>query len=75
MSVKRKAESFTCKEAIKLIPGTSELQLARMCLKGERLQKLYGSDIPANELNKALFGKKVGKYWYIPLEELKRVFL
>ena len=74
-TVKRKAESMTCKEAVKLHPGTTELKLARMCLKGQRLLKLHGSDIPEADFKNVLFGKKVGKYWYIPVDELHRVFL
>ncbi len=69
------AKAMTCAEAVLYYPGTTERQLNRMCLYGKRLTRLYGKDIPEKELAKVLFGKKVGRYWYITLKELDRVFL
>lgn len=69
-------KTMICERAAKMVPGTEPTHLQRMCLKGKRLLKLYGSKekIPAKEFGKALFGKKVGKYWYIPESEINRVF-
>lgn len=66
---------LTTFEASKMLPGIEERQFARMCLKGQRLTRVYGSDPPAKELKTALFGKRVGKYWIIPITELQRVFM
>lgn len=66
---------LTTFEASKMLPGIKEQQFARMCLKGNRLQRLYGSEPPPEMLKTALFGKRVGKYWIIPVTELERVFL
>ena len=66
--------SMTTAEAARRYPGVEERYLQRMCLKGKRLKRVYGDQPPVKEINSALFAKKVGKYWLIPVEELKRVF-
>ncbi len=68
-------KAVTAFEASKIYPGIEERQFARMCLKGQRMVRIYGNEVPPDKLAKVLFGKKVGKYWLIPLEELDRVFL
>lgn len=67
-------KAVTTAEAAKMYLGVTELQLSRMCLKGERLKRLYGSDIPMDQLATAIMARKSGKYWFIPLDELNRVF-
>lgn len=73
--IKIKPVSMTTAEAARRHPGITELQFSKMCLKGKRLKRLYGNKIPPEQIAMALFGKKVGKYWMIPVEELNRVFL
>lgn len=68
------ATGLTTAEAAKMFPGIADRHFRRMCLKGQRLTRLYGSEPPADQLKTALFGKRVGKYWCIPISELKRVF-
>jgi hypothetical protein len=68
------AISMTAAAAVIRFPGTEERQIARMCLKGQRLKRMYGKDIKPEDAATALFGKRVGKYWYIPLKELERIF-
>jgi len=69
-----KRRAVTTSGAATMYPGTSETHFAGMCLKGKRLRKLYGNRIPPKELATALMATKVGKHWWIPMEELKRVF-
>jgi hypothetical protein len=66
-------KAVTAFEASKIYPGIAERQFARMCLKGQRLKKLYGDAIPVKEMKAAIFGKKFGKYWLIPITELDRI--
>ena len=51
--------------------------ISRMCLRGQALAKKYGgaSKVPEAQKKTALFAKKVGKCWFIPVTELDRVFL
>ncbi|KAF0218827.1 MAG: hypothetical protein FD174_2610 [Geobacteraceae bacterium] len=71
------AKSVTCAKAAERHPGVEERNLARMCLRGEWLVKKYGKreKVPPKEAAKALFAKKVGRCWQIPVDELDRVFL
>lgn len=73
----KEVKAMTCAEAVTRYPGTTERQINRLCLKGKRLLKEYGSktDIPKQEASSALFGKRVGKYWYVSAEDLDRLFL
>lgn len=70
-------KAMTCAEAVKMYPGTEEIFLARMCLKGLALAKKHGgaSKVPEKEKKKVLFAKKVNNRWFIPVNELDRVFL
>ena len=67
-------ETYTCREAAAVVHGVTIRQLNRMLLKGKRLLRMYGGDIPQRELATALIGRKVGKCWFIPAEELRRCF-
>ena len=51
--------------------------IARMCLRGKSLAKKHGgaSKVPEKEKKTAIFAKKVGKAWAVPVSELDRVFL
>lgn len=71
------AVTLTCQEAAKRHPGLEERHFSRLCLRGQRLLKRHGNreSIPPKEMSKALFGKKVGKFWVIPVSELDRFFL
>jgi hypothetical protein len=70
-------KAMTCAEAVKAYPGTEEIFLARMCLKGQSLARKHGgaSKVPEKEKKTALFAKKVNNRWFIPVPELDRVFL
>lgn len=70
------ALTFTCEEAAKRHPGIEPRYFARLCIRGEWLLKKFGSTdkVPEKELRAAMFGKKVGKYWVIPVSELDRMF-
>jgi hypothetical protein len=68
-------QGLTSVEAARLFPGTEARYIARMCLRGQRLKRIHGDKIPPEQMATALFGKRVGKYWYVPLSELNRVFL
>lgn len=69
--------TITCEEAAKRHQGVTPLKIARMCLKGQRLVKRYQavSKVPEKEKGNAIFAKKVGKSWAVPVAELDRVFL
>lgn len=69
-----KRKSITTTGAAVMYAGTSEKYFANMCLKGKRLRKLYGERIPPKDAASALFATKVGGQWWIPLDELNRVF-
>ena len=70
--LKRKA--ITTSGAALMYSGKDEKYFATMCLKGKRLRKLYGERIPPKVTAGALFATKVGSTWWIPMDELKRVF-
>lgn len=69
--------TLTCKDAAKRHPGVEERNFARMCLRGNALAKKHGgvSKVPEKEKKTAIFAKKVGKAWAIPVSELDRIFL
>lgn len=75
--VKSEVKAMTCAEAVKMYPGTEEIYLARMCLRGQMLIKKHGgaSKVPKAQKKTALFAKKVANRWFIPVAELERVFL
>ena len=68
---------MTCEEATRRHPGFDANYFRRLCLHGQWLRSKYSTheSIPVAEQCRALFGKKVGKYWMIPVEELDRYFL
>jgi hypothetical protein len=70
-------ETLTIAEAIQRHRGLDQNYIMRLCIKGRNLMAEYKSraNIPAKEVARALFGKKVGKYWHIPKSELDRLFL
>ena len=57
--------------------GQEARNIARMCLRGKSLAKKHGgaSKVPEKEKKTAIFAKKVGKAWAVPVSELDRVFL
>lgn len=69
--------TLTCEEAAKRHQGQEPRNIARMCLRGKALAKRYGgaSRVPIREQQTAIFAKKVGKSWQVPVSELDRVFL
>ncbi len=68
--------TLTCKEAAKRHQGVTAKKFQKMCLQGEWLRSHYrGGRIPAQEMQKALFAKKVGRDWHIPKSELDRMFM
>lgn len=69
-------EEYTCKGASLRHKGIDAPRLQRMCLKGLWLEKKYcGRDrVPQKDAKEALFGRKVGRDWVIPVGELDRVF-
>lgn len=69
--------TMTCEEATRRHPGFDANYFRRLCLHGQWLRSKYSTheSIPVAEQCRALFGKKVGKYWMIPVEELDRYFL
>lgn len=71
------AAAMTIAEAVKRYPGTDEIFLARMCLKGRNLAKKHGgwSRVPEKEKIAALNAKKVSNRWFVPVAELERIFL
>jgi hypothetical protein len=70
-------QTMTIAEAIERHRGLDQNYLMRLCIKGRNLLVEYGEreNIPAKEMARALFGKKVGKYWHVPVKELNRLFL
>ena len=72
-----KAVTYTTEEAAKRHPGIEGRHFARLCIRGKGLLKKYGDleNVPPEEMVRVLFGKKVGKYWVIPAEELDRFFM
>jgi hypothetical protein len=71
------AATMTTKEAAVRHKGVTPLQLSKLCLRGKYLAKMHGgaSRVPAKERDTALFGKRVGRCWQIPVSELDRLFL
>lgn len=71
------AMTMSCEQAVERHQGQEERNIARMCLRGQRLSKKYGgwSKVPEVEKKTAIFAKKCGKYWSIPVAELDRLFL
>ena len=69
--------TFTIKEAEARHTGVSAQKFRKLCLKGKFLTKFYGgaSRVPTKLRNTALFAKKVGRDWQIPIAELDRLFL
>lgn len=77
LSSEVQAATYTSAEAAKRHPGIEERHISRLCLRGKWLLLKFGSlkKIPPKEKEHALFAKKVGKYWVIPVSELDRLFL
>ncbi|WP_224957238.1 hypothetical protein [Geomonas subterranea] len=71
------AATLTTKEAAERHKGVTALKLSKLCLRGKFLTKFYGgaSRIPEREKQTALFARKVGRDWQIPVSELDRLFL
>jgi hypothetical protein len=69
-----KVKAVTTYIAAQMYPGRSELSFQKMCLRGKRLQRLYGDKVPNKSLANCLMASKVGKSWSIPVAELERVF-
>ena len=69
--------TVTTAEAAKRHKGVTALGLSRLCLRGKYLAKIHGgaSRVPEKEKEMALFAKKVGQIWHIPIAELDRLFL
>jgi hypothetical protein len=69
--------TMTIAEALERHKGLDQNYMMRLCIKGRNLMREYGAreNIPAKEMARALFGKKVGKYWHVPVSELNRLFL
>ncbi|WP_136526822.1 hypothetical protein [Geomonas ferrireducens] len=69
--------TMTIKEAVERHKGVTARQFRKLCLRGKYLAKIHGgaSRVPAKELNTALFAKKWGRDWQIPVAELDRLFL
>ena len=69
-------QSFTCLEASLRYQGVTPELFSRMCNRGKLLLAIYGAKekIPAKEKDRAIFAKKVGKKWFIPSGELRRLF-
>lgn len=69
--------TLTVAEAAHRHKGVNREKLAMMCLQGEELLSRYRrqDNIPAKEMKEALFAKKIGRCWHIPVTELDRVFL
>jgi hypothetical protein len=69
--------TVTTKEAAKRHGGVTALRMSKLCLRGKYLAKLHGgaSRVPVKEKSSALFAKKVGRDWHIPITELDRLFL
>lgn len=71
------AATMTTREAAARHKGVTALQMSRLCLRGKYLAKMHGgaSRVPVKERDTALFAKKVGGDWHIPVTELDRLFL
>lgn len=69
-------ETLTIKEAMQRHKGLTRAYFMRRCEEGGRLLALYKSrrKIPKELAQGALFGRKIGKYWIIPIKELDRFF-
>ena len=69
--------TMSTKEAAQRHKGVTALGLSKLCLRGKYLAKIHGgaSRVPEHEKGTALFARKVGQIWHIPIAELDRVFL
>jgi len=69
--------TMSCEQAVERHQGQEARNISRMCLRGQRLAKKYGgwSKVPGVQKKTAIFAKKCGKYWSIPVTELDRLFL
>jgi hypothetical protein len=70
-------ETLTCEQVATKYQIPEARNVRRMCLRGATLARRYGgwSKVPETLKKTALQAKKVGKSWFIPVEEARRVFL